>query len=49
MPISEQEPCPEFPTWETGRLVRVETGNPIRYSVLPDTDKLPEDSCLEFA
>lgn len=40
---------PKFPTWETGRLVQVEVGNPTRYSLLPDTDKLPDDSCLEFA
>jgi len=40
---------PKFPTWQTGRLVQVETGNPTRYSLLPDTDKLPDDSCLEFA
>ena len=39
----------EYPTWETGRLVQVEVGNPTRYSLLPDSDKLPKDSCLEFA
>lgn len=37
-----------IPTWEVGRLVQVEGGNPTRYSLLPDTDKLPEDSCLDL-
>ncbi len=40
---------PEFPTWEIGRLVQVEVGNPTRSSLLPATDKLPDDSCLDFA
>lgn len=48
-PLSEDGTEPKFPTWETGRLVQVETGNPTRYSLLPDTDKLPDDSCIEFA
>ena len=33
---------------EVGRLVQVEEGNPTRYSLLPDTDKLPDDSCLDL-
>lgn len=49
MPLNEDGSAPEFATWPTGRLVQVETGNPTRYSLLPDTDKLPDDSCIEFA
>jgi hypothetical protein len=37
---------PEIGTWQPGRLVRVSGGNPTRYELLDDTDKLPEDSCL---
>jgi len=39
---------PFFPTWETGRLIQVEEGNPTRWLMLPDTDKLPDDSCLSL-
>lgn len=46
MPLNEDGSVPEFPTFETGRLVQVEEGNPTRFSVLPDTDCLPDDSCL---
>lgn len=49
MPLNSDGTVPEFSTWEVGRLVQVETGNPTRYSLLPDTDKLPDDSCVEFA
>ena len=38
-----------YGTWPVGRLVQVEAGNPTRYSLLPEVDQLPEDSCLEFA
>jgi hypothetical protein len=48
-PLNPDGSAPGFPTWPVGRLVQVETGNPTRYSLLPDTDKLPDDSCLEFA
>jgi hypothetical protein len=48
-PLNPDGTPPTFPTWETGRLVQVEAGNPTRYSLLPDTDKLPDDSCIEFA
>lgn len=48
-PLNPDGSCPEFPSWPTGRLVQVEAGNPTRSSLLPDTDKLPEDSCVEFA
>lgn len=39
---------PEFATWQTGRLIQVEEGNPTRWLMLPDTDKLPDDSCLSL-
>jgi hypothetical protein len=48
-PLNPDGSEPVFPTWPTGRLVQVEAGNPTRSSLLPDTDKLPDDSCLEFA
>ena len=36
-------------TWEVGRLVQTSVGeNPRRYILLPDSDKLPEDSCLDL-
>jgi hypothetical protein len=46
MPLREDGTADSIGTWEVGRLVQVEGGNPTRYSLLPDTDKLPEDSCL---
>lgn len=49
MPVGPDGEPPTFPTWEVGRLVQVEAGNPTRSSLLPDTDKLPPDSCLDFA
>lgn len=49
MPMNADGSVPTFPTWEVGRLVEVETGNPTRFSLLPDSDQLPKDSCLEFA
>jgi hypothetical protein len=45
-PLNPDGSAPEFPTWPTGRLVQVKEGNPTRWSLLPDTDKLPDDSCL---
>ena len=48
-PLNPDGSAPEFAAFPVGRLVQVETGNPTRYSVLPDTDKLPDDTCLEFA
>lgn len=35
-------------TWEVCRLVQVEHGNPTRWSLLPESEKLPPDSCLEL-
>lgn len=48
MPMKADGSGPVFLTWEMGRLVQVQAGNPTRSSLLPDTDKLPDDSCLEF-
>ena len=48
MPLNEDGTVPEFPTWETGRLVEVEAGNPTSYTLLPETDRLPENNCFEF-
>jgi hypothetical protein len=49
MMLKEDGTPPTFPSWETGRLIQVEAGNPTRSSMLPDSDRLPKDSCLEFA
>lgn len=49
MPLSPDGSTPKFPTWPVDALVQVETGNPTRYSVLPDSDRIPADTCLEFA
>jgi hypothetical protein len=46
MPTEPDGSFPEFPTWEVGRLVRFHAGNPRREELLPDTGKLPDDSCL---
>lgn len=35
--------------WTVGRLVQVSVGdNPRHYVLLPETDKLPDDSCVEL-
>lgn len=49
MPLNEDGTVPEFPSWPVGRLIQVDAGNPTRSSLLPDSHKLPEDSCVEFA
>jgi hypothetical protein len=49
MPLNPDGSVPEFPTWPTGRFVQVEAGNPTRSSLLPDSDRLPNDSCIDFA
>ena len=33
-------------TWPPGREVRVTIGNPTQYELLPDSQKIAEDSCL---
>lgn len=48
-PVGEDGIAPEFPTWEEGRLIQVTAGNPTQYILLPETDKLPDDSCIDFA
>ena len=47
-PLNPDGTQPEFPRWECGRLVRVTAGNPRSEVMLPDTDQLPADSCLEL-
>lgn len=49
MPLNEDGSAPKFATWETGRLIQVEAGQPTRSSLLPDSDRLPHDSCIDFA
>lgn len=39
-----EEPRPPA-TWEPGRLVRVDVGNPKITTVLDETDTLPDDAC----
>lgn len=48
-PLNPDGSVPEFPTWPCGRLVQVEAGNPTCYSLLPDSGRLPKDSCIDFA
>ena len=49
MLLEEDGSTPIMPTWEVGRLVQVSVGeNPARYLLLPDTDRIPKDSCLEL-
>lgn len=46
-PLNHDGSVPLASVWECGRLVQCATdGNPRRWSLLPDTDQLPEDSCL---
>jgi len=49
MPLNADGSEPEYATWPVARLIRVETGNPTAYRLLDDTDRLPDDSCIEFA
>lgn len=35
-----------FPVWERGRLIEYSGEFPERQLMLPDTDKLPDNSCL---
>jgi hypothetical protein len=48
MPVGPGGEEPTFPTWETGRLVRVTDGNPRSEVLLADTDRLPDDSCIDL-
>ena len=45
-PLNADGSIPEFRTWPQGRLIQVTPGNPTRWLLLPDVDKLPDDSCL---
>jgi hypothetical protein len=38
-----------FSSWPVSRLVQIDAGNPTRSSLLPDDDRLPKDSCIEFS
>lgn len=48
VPLNLDGTTPLFPTFPEGRVVQVAVGNPTRYLVMPDTDKLPADACVEF-
>lgn len=45
-PVGPDGTAPSVGTWEVGRLIQVEGGNPTRFSLLPDSEQLPDDSCL---
>lgn len=47
-PVNPDGSIPTIGTWQVGRLIQVEGFNPKRYLLLPDTDKLPEDSCIDL-
>jgi hypothetical protein len=47
-PLNPDGSTPKTLTWEVGRLVRFEGDNPVHSHLLDDTDKLPEDSCLDL-
>jgi hypothetical protein len=49
MILNEDGSAPEFPTWQTGRLIQVIVGNPTAYIMLPNSDRLPDDSCIDLA
>lgn len=49
MPLNPDGSTPKFPTWPEGRLIEVEAGQPTRSTLLPDSDRIPANSCLEFA
>jgi hypothetical protein len=45
-PIGPDGKTPAFLSWPVGRLLRFHPGNPRHEELLPDTDQLPDDSCL---
>jgi hypothetical protein len=47
-PIGPDDMPDKRPTWEVGRLVRFSGTNPQSQVLLEDTDKLPDDSCLDL-
>lgn len=49
MPLRPDGTADSISTWEAGRLIQVTVGeNPTRYLLLPDTDRLPKDSCIDL-
>jgi len=49
MPLNADGSVSRYPTWEAFALVQVEVGHPTRFSLLPQSDSIPADTCLEFA
>lgn len=47
--ISQTEQDQKYHTWPVGRLVQIKVGNPTSYVLLSESDKLPLDSCIDFA
>ena len=48
-PINPDGTIDKTPTWEPGRLIQTTVNtNPTQYILLPDTDKLPPDTCLDL-
>jgi hypothetical protein len=47
-PIGPDGSPPQFLQWPANRLLRWHDGNPRHEELLPDTDKLPDDICLEL-
>ena len=45
MPTEPDGSIPIFPTWESGVLIE-EDGN--RWSLIPDSNQLPDNSCMQF-
>lgn len=49
MPVGPDGKPPVFPTFPENRLIEVSAGQPTRHLVLPDTDRYPENGCVELA
>jgi len=47
--LRTKDGSPGPPHWPLGAMVQVRAGSQTEYVVLPDSGKLPEDNCLEFA
>ncbi len=47
-PLRPDGTADKFPVWAIDALVQVEAGNPTRHSVLPESDRIPDDSCLSL-
>lgn len=50
IPLEADGSVPEFPTWPKGEWVQVTTGvsGMTNWTLLGDSEKIPEDSCVEF-